>query len=230
MKLLHGLSAVVTVATGVALAWSQNPAAIVSPGKPRQPVDLTKIERKLVKEPLYNGKEQKFCLLVFGREAKTRIWLVLDGDVLYVDRNGNGDLREDGEHVEAFRTGSYLGGDIEDDPEKTRHTNLRVFRESTGHVHIDVKIAGKLKQASRPTFASRRDEAPIVHFNGPVSLRLNTPYDIVSGDKLENLGLGDPSLLLRGNRVYLSGSFGHRVSARALLHDIGQRTFWPKVN
>jgi len=36
--------------------------------------DLTKIDRSIKKEPAYQG-EPKYCLLVFGPEAKTRIWL-----------------------------------------------------------------------------------------------------------------------------------------------------------
>ncbi len=36
---------------------------------------------------------------MFGPEAKTRVWLVLDGKTLHVDRNGNGDLTEDGEKI-----------------------------------------------------------------------------------------------------------------------------------
>ena len=63
---------------------------------PAQAVDLTKIPRVIAKEPAYQGKP-KYCLLVFGPEAKHRVWLVLDGDDLYVDRNGNGDLTEKGE-------------------------------------------------------------------------------------------------------------------------------------
>jgi hypothetical protein len=55
--------------------------------------DLTKVDRTIAKEPAYKGKP-KYCLLVFGPEAKSRAWLVQDGDVLYVDRNGNGDLTE----------------------------------------------------------------------------------------------------------------------------------------
>jgi hypothetical protein len=39
--------------------------------------------------------------LVFGPEARTRVWLVQDGDTLYVDRNGNGDLTEPGKKVSA---------------------------------------------------------------------------------------------------------------------------------
>src|SRR5262249_30448580 len=53
--------------------------------------DLTKIDRTIAKEPVYQSKP-KYGLLVFGPHARTRVWLVLDGDVLYADRNGNGDL------------------------------------------------------------------------------------------------------------------------------------------
>jgi hypothetical protein len=63
-------------------------------------VDLTKIERSIAKEPEYQTKDVHYCLIVFGPEAKTRVWLVVDGDVLYLDRNGNGDLTEPGERIE----------------------------------------------------------------------------------------------------------------------------------
>jgi hypothetical protein len=62
--------------------------------------DLTKIDRSIAKEPAYKNKP-KYCLLVFGPEAKHRIWLVQDGAVLYVDRNGNGDLTEAGNKIAA---------------------------------------------------------------------------------------------------------------------------------
>src|SRR5712692_6505008 len=61
--------------------------------------DLAKVERKIAKEPAYQTKTPRYCLLVFGLDAKTRVWLVLDGDVLYVDRNGNGDLNEENEKI-----------------------------------------------------------------------------------------------------------------------------------
>lgn len=61
--------------------------------------DLDQIDRALVKEPAYPSKAPKYALLVFGPKAETRIWLVLDGTTLYVDRNGNGDLTEAGEKV-----------------------------------------------------------------------------------------------------------------------------------
>jgi len=63
--------------------------------------DLAKIDCSIAKEPAYKSKAPKYCLLLFGPEARDRVWLVLDGDTLYVDRNGNGDLTEPGEKVAA---------------------------------------------------------------------------------------------------------------------------------
>src|SRR5712692_3344625 len=77
--------------TAIPVARGQNPGATLA-------ADLTKIDRKIAKEPAYQS-QPKYCLLVFGPEAKTRVWIVLDGDTLYVDRNGNGDLTEEGEKV-----------------------------------------------------------------------------------------------------------------------------------
>jgi hypothetical protein len=60
---------------------------------------LDQIDRALLKEPAYQSKAPKYALLVLGPEARARVWLVLDGTTLYVDRNGNGDLTEAGEKV-----------------------------------------------------------------------------------------------------------------------------------
>jgi hypothetical protein len=61
-------------------------------------VDLFKLIPDRVKEPAYKGKPA-YCLLVFGPEAKTRAWVVMDGDLIYIDRSGNGDLTEPGKQV-----------------------------------------------------------------------------------------------------------------------------------
>jgi hypothetical protein len=81
-------------------------AALVLGASPLLAADLMKIDRTIAREPAYQSRP-KYCLLVFGPSAKTRIWLVLDGDVLYVDRNGNGDLTEP---EERFRPRSTPGG------------------------------------------------------------------------------------------------------------------------
>jgi hypothetical protein len=77
---------------------------------PADASDLTKVDRKIRVEPTYQSKSPKYCLLALGADAKTKVWLVQDGDTLYADLNGNGDLTEPGErfkmkHEEAtYRT------------------------------------------------------------------------------------------------------------------------------
>jgi hypothetical protein len=61
--------------------------------------DLAKVPRTIAKEPAYQTKYPRYALLVFGEQASPRIWVVLDGDTAYVDRNGNGDLTEADEKV-----------------------------------------------------------------------------------------------------------------------------------
>jgi hypothetical protein len=73
--------------------------------------DPANIDRTIRKEPAYRTKAPKYGLLAFGPEGKHRIWLVRDGDVLYVDRNGNGDLTEPGEKVAAEKNPGRDPGD-----------------------------------------------------------------------------------------------------------------------
>lgn len=71
-------------------------------------MELTKLDRSTRQEPAYRSKTPKYCLLVFGPEAGTRVWMVLDGDRLFVDRNGNGDLTDDGGPIAALEGAGQL--------------------------------------------------------------------------------------------------------------------------
>jgi hypothetical protein len=111
--------------------------------------DLTKVERTLVKEPAYQTKSPRYCLLVFGPEAKFKVWLVQDGDVLYVDRNGNGDLTEEGERVTAkegtpgFRV--FEGGELHDG--SLTHTKLSVSQRKVSR--DEVRQAGEFARITK---------------------------------------------------------------------------------
>ena len=74
-------------------------ACLLAAAWPAGAADLSKIDAPLTREPAYQSAAPRYCLLVFGPEAKTRVWVVIDGDNVYVDRNGNGDLTEAGEKV-----------------------------------------------------------------------------------------------------------------------------------
>jgi hypothetical protein len=112
--------------------------------------DLTQIDRTIRKEPVYQTKAPKYCLLVFGPAAATRVWLVVDGNTLYVDRNGNGDLTEDGEKVKAdelkdaeegvhvFTVGELRDGD-------RTHKSLRVGVTTLDHLtELDKRVKALL--------------------------------------------------------------------------------------
>src|SRR4051812_6132265 len=68
-------------------------------GAPVLAVDYSRIDRKIAREPAYRSKSPRYALLLFGPKAALRVWLVLDGEELYLDRNGDGDLTGKGEHL-----------------------------------------------------------------------------------------------------------------------------------
>jgi hypothetical protein len=175
---------------------------------PTWAADLTKIDRTLRKEPAYRSKSPKYCLLVFGPKAETRVWLVLDlvsepwetdgsKNALYIDRNGNGDLTEPGERVACTmqkrehwfsfsRKPSYTydpcfeAGAVVERDGKTRHTGLTVevgsYVQLYRPVSLSLTVEGRGKQSAggpQLRFADRPEDAPVIHFNGPLMMRVS---------------------------------------------------------
>src|SRR5437763_6150403 len=81
MSKLGTLTCLATLVLSATFAWAS---------------DTAKVNRSIAKEPVYQSKTPKYCLLTFGREGKTRVWLVFDSvpnplvpgkdkDYLYVD-------------------------------------------------------------------------------------------------------------------------------------------------
>jgi hypothetical protein len=158
--------------------------------------DLTKTERRIRKEPDYKSPTPAYCLLVFGPAAADKLWLVYDdaADLLYIDRNGNGDLTELEEVVKAssqkFRTFEDLevktvrfdAGRLSEPKGKTEHTEvmveLEVFRGKRKEfflpaARVSMDVNGTLRQEAgfgKFSFALRPDQAPILHFNGPLTM------------------------------------------------------------
>jgi hypothetical protein len=126
------LAAAVVVLTGH-LAWS---------------ADLAKVERRILKEPAYESKKPKYCLLAIRPEAKTRIWLVQDGDLLYVDKNGTGDLTEKGKRLAASQKAETFRNFTCPDLGDESHTELTVTElamnaESVGNEREWARIRSK---------------------------------------------------------------------------------------
>ena len=144
---------------------------------PGYAADLDKIDRTIGKEPAYESQTKpKYCLVVFGPEAKTRVWLVLHGDVLYADRNGDGDLTGEDERILKKRvyevdipagSGEWFSLEVQDkygqDKQKAVHAISCQPQKGKG---FPQKTVGVL------LFADRPEDAPIVHFGGPLTLTI----------------------------------------------------------
>ena len=167
--------------------------------------DLAKIERKILKEPVYEGKP-RYALLVFGKEAKTRIWIVNDGRKFYVDRNGNGDLTEPGEVVTNPNASGFTIDQIVE-RDGTVHNNLYLYLNANDTFRMRLGQTRQLGNQfvgwgvmERPTWGDKPANAPIIHFKGPLTLERYGPMvTIPRGDggnrsyKLRLL-LGTPGL------------------------------------
>ncbi len=139
-------------------------------------IDYDSIERTILREPSYQSGSPKYVLLLFGPMLK-RVWVVIDGDMAYVDRNSDGDLtaaneqfKGNGQHWET------LNIEIPDPDNKTTYeiTNMQVIEEKaspTGrYLFMNVKINGpvKFKEYCNSNLWDSPAKATLTHFNGPL--------------------------------------------------------------
>ncbi len=113
------------------------------------PPDLSKVDRRIVREPKYIAKDPLYGLYVFGPGASTRAWAVLDRstqggekyDILYFDRNGDGDLTAPDERIEGG--GTFPIGTFKDPATGDVHEGLTISRRSDGSVFLRMKWRGQ---------------------------------------------------------------------------------------
>lgn len=159
-----------------------------------QTLDLSKVECPIRKEPAYQSKTPKYCRIVFGPQAKNLVWVVVDGDHLFVDRNGNGDLTDDGEIVE--RKGGYFSqiGALRIGDAKPPY-ELHSVVPSGGNVQPDFYNLtinmGRWFETGSCLLADTPKEAPVLWFDGPLMIGLADPDNTVftRGDDQSELRL-----------------------------------------
>lgn len=149
--------------------------------------DLSKIERTIAKAPKISTDNPRYCLLAFGPAAKARVWLVVDGRKLYLDRNADGDLTQAGETLEAirdpdtkqepdeqgyreFRGEVQIPGDLDAAGKQVSH-HVEVWMLNEAGSYLTVKI-GDREHVSYPQFASKPADAPLLHVGGPLEILL----------------------------------------------------------
>jgi hypothetical protein len=160
---------------------------------PANAADLSKIDRTLKDEPKYTSKAPTYCLLVFGEQAKTLVWLVHDGDVVHVLDSPDGKAAKKWRQVKRPQYGPFAIGDLFDEDGKKRYKNLRYFpqhRRFRFMVNVDSKFqsAGVDRRGSLAFAASAKD-APVVHFDGPLTLDLYHTQKPLRSDVEEDLAV-----------------------------------------
>jgi hypothetical protein len=165
--------------------------------------DLARIDRSIGKEPAYQHKPG-YCLLVFGPEAKTRVWLVRDGSVLYLDRNGSGDLTEDGKKINGDAPGVTIQGEGQKKYQVGYCRLTKLGNEPKEYCHIQIDVDGIYRQYSFAGFAARTQDAPVVHFDGPLTLEIaGDDVTLARGEKPTELNV---YLVTRGQGARLGST------------------------
>lgn len=151
--------------------------ALKSPG-----LDFSKVDRTIKKQPAYVDKPQ-YALLLLGPEGKTRIWMALDKskagagdhDVLYIDRDGDGELGEAGEQVSGVADNHgrtvMSAGKVEFPDAKFLLEDIQVYsyvKESMTFVSFKLNGSVKVYSAYGPgsaylRFGESPEKAPILH-------------------------------------------------------------------
>jgi hypothetical protein len=152
---------------GVALACSSQGSA----------GDLSKVERRIAKQPNYMTNSPKYALLVFGPEAKLRVWVVIDGETLYLDRNGDGDLTDPKERFAKLEECRNI--ELVDPDGKTHYviTSIGQFQEAGAQhliVSVDVRADHPYQQYCGAKLGDRPGDASISHFHGPLTMEVRT--------------------------------------------------------
>jgi hypothetical protein len=180
MRWFHALLAPFWVAASCSLGWA---------------VDYSKVDRTIKAEPAYQSKSPKYALLVFGREATIRVWVVSDGKTVYLDRNGNGDLTAKGKRFPTYADCKDI--EIADPDGKTRYviTGMGAFKDgepAKTQLMVDVEIKGPIRyrQYCDAAMGDSPHNAPIAHFHGPltmgpktISWKLPPKLVLVSGER-----------------------------------------------
>ena len=170
-----------------ALAWAQEEEGAAGEGEAAaggldalggldwsaKPIDFKKVDRTIRKLPELKSEKPLYGLFLFSGE--TRVWAVLDKsarekpayDVLYLDRNADGDLTAKDERFEG-RDGSFTIGDFKEPGTDVVHTAFTI-QWLQNCVYFRMKWAGAATLAGphgptneeRANFGPSPKEAPI---------------------------------------------------------------------
>ncbi|QDT56134.1 hypothetical protein Pan44_41850 [Caulifigura coniformis] len=166
---------------------------------------LTKLDRTIVREPKYENRP-RYTLLVFGDRAQQLIWMVEDGQILYIDRNANRDLTDDGP-IQATNLNKpglvssrlrlqYVLTEF-GTADSFLHKDFSLHRwnndaESQDSYGLSLSVDGAVPMYSgwfNAFWAATPKEAPVFHFAAPLTPHLLRSKEFVIGRPLDRLSI-----------------------------------------
>jgi hypothetical protein len=166
------------------------------------------VDRTIGKEPAYQSTP-KYSLLTLGNSGEVKVWMVEDGRRLFVDKNANGDLTDDGPPIEPsqFRElDGHISGasrwdfqyslDAITPTNGSSHTNFVLrrwnYHDKTDSYGLSLSVNGQMPMYAGwfGTFWSAKPEdAPVIHFGGPFTPKLLRRDVFTIGESKERLSL-----------------------------------------
>jgi hypothetical protein len=179
-------------------------AASAGEGAPSTGDSRQIFQRRLVKEPEY-AESPRYVLLAFGVEQPVSVWMVEDGRKLYLDRNANGDLTDDGPPQEPgeMRTWAPDNWDFAYNlkyfvlPNGSRQTAFRLARWNYGPDKLEGYGLSVTLDGQTPMYAGWTEfwsesaaSAEVIHFGGRLRPILLRSKEFVLSSKLDRLSIG----------------------------------------
>ncbi len=165
--------------------------------------EVSHFDRTIIKEPTYQSKP-KYGLLTLGNSGDVKVWMVEDGKRLFVDKNANGDLTDDGPPLEpgsvrdlgANRWDFEYVLDAITPTNGSRHTRFVLRRWNYGDKEdsygLSLSVDGQMPMYAGwfGTFwSTNRETAPVIHFGGPFTPKLLRRTDFTIGETHQRLSL-----------------------------------------
>jgi len=162
-----------------------------------------RIDRTIIKEPAYQSTP-KYSLMTLGDRGDVKVWMIEDGRRLFVDKNANGDLTDDGppiqpnnvRHLDASRWDFEYTLDAITPTNGPAHTNFVLrrwnYNDKEDCYGLSLSVGGKMPMYAGwfDTFwSTNREKAPVIHFGGPFTPKLLRRKEFVIGETGQRLSL-----------------------------------------
>ncbi|HKS16618.1 MAG TPA: hypothetical protein VJU16_04845 [Planctomycetota bacterium] len=170
--------------------------------------DFGRIERKIKSEPKFE-MAPRYALLMLGDEGKIRMWMAMDvsvgDDIVYIDRDGDGALGEEGERFVAKkdRWGNVAAtiGKVEFPEQKFVLEGLEVYTRQFGEARPALRVSFRLNgkvyvHGGQPglEWGDSPLKAPILHADpfGTLTFRSTGPAELqIDQEETVTLAVGN---------------------------------------